>query len=58
MNLFSGPLIVEKGNKWFLVGVTSFGFGCANPRFSGVYARVTKALDWINTNIGENVCES
>uniref|UniRef100_A0A663N6Y9 Enteropeptidase n=1 Tax=Athene cunicularia TaxID=194338 RepID=A0A663N6Y9_ATHCN len=42
-----GPLTSEDGNKWFLVGVTSFGYKCALPKRPGVYARVTMFVDWI-----------
>uniref|UniRef100_A0A8C5IX20 Enteropeptidase n=1 Tax=Junco hyemalis TaxID=40217 RepID=A0A8C5IX20_JUNHY len=46
-----GPLTFEDGDKWFLVGVTSFGEGCALPQRPGVYARVTMFVDWIKTII-------
>ncbi|KAM9301103.1 enteropeptidase [Morus bassanus] len=42
-----GPLTSEDGNKWFLVGVTSFGYECALPKRPGVYVRVTMFVDWI-----------
>lgn len=35
-----GPLMVPRVDAWILVGVTSFGEGCADPDFPGVYARV------------------
>ncbi len=34
--------------QWVLVGLTSFGYGCAQPGYSGVYTRITIYLDWIN----------
>uniref|UniRef100_A0A8C3MET7 Enteropeptidase n=1 Tax=Geospiza parvula TaxID=87175 RepID=A0A8C3MET7_GEOPR len=46
-----GPLTFEDGDKWFLVGVTSFGEGCALPQRPGVYARVTMFVDWIKSII-------
>ncbi|KAM9277730.1 LOW QUALITY PROTEIN: enteropeptidase [Cariama cristata] len=42
-----GPLTSEDGNKWFLVGVVSFGYECALPKRPGVYVRVTMFVDWI-----------
>jgi secreted trypsin-like serine protease len=36
-----GPLMVDDGHGAFvLVGVVSFGIGCADPDFPGVYARI------------------
>merc|ERR1712215_153178 len=44
-----GPLIKRRGHKntYELIGITSWGFGCTNGRHPGVYARVSKQLDWI-----------
>ncbi|KAM3933981.1 enteropeptidase [Leptodactylus fuscus] len=42
-----GPLMCQVENRWLLVGVTSFGYGCAEPNRPGVYARVTAFSDWI-----------
>jgi trypsin len=44
-----GPLIL-KGNDTdtdILVGIVSWGFGCADPSFPGVYARVSYFYEWI-----------
>lgn len=46
-----GPLIMigENNTKPRLVGVVSFGNGCADPKYPGVYGRVTAARKWINS---------
>ncbi|XP_051006329.1 enteropeptidase [Acomys russatus] len=42
-----GPLMCQENNRWFLVGVTSFGVKCALPNHPGVYVRVSKFIEWI-----------
>ena len=48
-----GPLIIQNdGNMQnVLVGVVSWGWGCAHSNYPGVYSRVSKAYDWINEYI-------
>ena len=45
-----GPMVVEENGKYAVVGVVSWGYGCALPQYPGVYARVTSKLDWILQN--------
>lgn len=49
-----GPLLLRKGRGLIQIGVVSWGVGCANDHFPGVYGRVHKAYDWIE----EEVCRS
>ncbi|CAH1802993.1 unnamed protein product, partial [Owenia fusiformis] len=42
-----GPLVCQTGNSWTLVGITSWGFGCAVPKRPGIYTRVTEVVYWI-----------
>ena len=46
-----GPLTYEENGKSYLIGVSSWGIGCAVPGNPGVYGRVTEALDWINEQL-------
>ncbi|XP_072034200.1 uncharacterized protein [Amphiura filiformis] len=47
-----GPLVCKDVNGlWHLVGITSWGYGCAVDRQPGVYARVAWLLDFIEDTI-------
>ncbi|XP_026473484.1 venom protease-like isoform X2 [Ctenocephalides felis] len=52
-----GPLqITKQSNKciFYIVGITSFGRGCGAPNSPGVYTRVSKYVDWIESVVWPN----
>ncbi|XP_023243443.1 venom protease-like [Centruroides sculpturatus] len=46
-----GPMVMysEIKKRWILVGITSFGNGCGNRRYPGVYTSVKAYRSWIDT---------
>ncbi|XP_041656259.1 transmembrane protease serine 4a isoform X1 [Cheilinus undulatus] len=49
-----GPLVYFTSSKWHLVGVVSWGVGCARERRPGVYCNVEEMLNWIHTVMEKN----
>lgn len=45
-----GPLQVGDANAREIVGIVSWGEGCAKPNYPGVYTRVNRYLQWIKSN--------
>uniref|UniRef100_G1PEJ1 Peptidase S1 domain-containing protein n=1 Tax=Myotis lucifugus TaxID=59463 RepID=G1PEJ1_MYOLU len=47
-----GPLVYpDSRNIWHLVGIVSWGDGCAKKNKPGVYTRVTAYRDWITSSL-------
>merc|ERR1719150_2979920 len=45
-----GPMVSQENGRYALVGVVSWGYGCAMPDYPGVYARLTAQMDWLLSN--------
>ncbi|XP_052642574.1 transmembrane protease serine 5-like isoform X2 [Harpia harpyja] len=43
-----GPLVCQDEFMWRLVGIVSWGQGCAEPNHPGVYTNVAQLLPWIH----------
>jgi secreted trypsin-like serine protease len=51
-----GPLQCRRSDGvWQLVGVTSFGSGCARPGFPDVYTKIQYYASWIKDTIAKNI---
>ena len=51
-----GPLVVRNSadNGWLLIGATSWGYGCADGNYPGVWAKVSHFLTWISSYTGDS----
>jgi len=50
----SGGPAVMMGETKKLVGIVSWGWGCARPNYFGVYTRVSSVKDWVDATIAAN----
>ncbi|XP_043942876.1 mucin-5AC-like [Protopterus annectens] len=46
-----GPLACKKGSAWVLAGIVSFGEGCAEPNYPGVYTQVAVFQEWLQSKV-------
>ena len=46
-----GPLAVRNGAGWVQIGVVSWGYGCGDPNYPGVYSEVAAVRPWILANL-------
>uniref|UniRef100_A0A8C5MVZ3 Peptidase S1 domain-containing protein n=1 Tax=Leptobrachium leishanense TaxID=445787 RepID=A0A8C5MVZ3_9ANUR len=52
-----GPLVcyISERQKYFLIGITSFGYGCAEALYPGVYTQVANYENWTKVNVNKPV---
>ncbi|XP_011306722.1 venom protease-like [Fopius arisanus] len=46
-----GPLMHPRHKVFYIIGIVSFGYRCAEPEIPGVYTRVTQFLDFIKSHL-------
>lgn len=53
-----GPLFVQRQGRSYQLGIVSWGKGCAEHKFPGVYTYIPKFLRWIKEVTNEDFCWS
>jgi len=43
-----GPLMIQEGGRWYLAGIVSAGYSCAERKQPGIYHKVAYTSDWIS----------
>ncbi|XP_011836536.1 PREDICTED: serine protease 44-like [Mandrillus leucophaeus] len=51
-----GPLVCELNGTWFQVGIVSWGIGCSNKGYPGVYTEVSFYKKWIIHHLRQASC--
>lgn len=49
-----GPLVCEIDGKYTVLGATSWGRGCGDAGYPGVYTHIRNLLPWITDKLKKN----
>ena len=47
-------MLLQENGRWAVVGIVSWGVGCADPGVPGIYTRASSYVDWITERITLN----
>lgn len=47
-----GPLMLQRTGRWYLIGIVSAGYSCAQPGQPGIYHRIAHTVHWLTRMIG------
>ncbi len=50
-----GPLFLKDGDSFVDIGIVSWGNGCAEPDYYGIYTKVSAYIGWIEEKIGTDL---
>lgn len=46
-----GPFVVQRKNRWYIIGIVSWGVGCGRKNHYGYYVKVSNYHEWIKEKI-------
>jgi secreted trypsin-like serine protease len=52
-----GPLFIDVDGQWFQNGLVSWGYDCGAANYPGIYTKVSKYANWIESIIGKDITQ-
>lgn len=49
-----GPLFIRENDQFTVIGMTSFGLGCASEGYPGIYTRISAYSSWVKSLLESN----